>query len=74
MNKLNEKIFKLSEKTEDSLKEAFKEVEKIQKHNENKVLEAFLTCKVSTSHFLESTGYGYEDTGREKLDQLFANI
>lgn len=72
--KVNKKILELAKKAETSLKKSFEYVEKIQKNNENKVLKAFLSCKVSSSHFLESTGYGYDDTGREKLDQLFAKI
>ena len=38
------------------------------------MLESFIKCGISESHFLGTTGYGYNDRGREKLDELFADI
>jgi cystathionine beta-lyase family protein involved in aluminum resistance len=43
-------------------------------HNQARVLEAFKELKVDETCFHDSTGYGYDDSGREKLDRLFARI
>lgn len=55
-------------------KERFDKVEKIKEYNQQKVLESFIKCGISESHFVGTTGYGYNDRGREKLDELFADI
>ena len=61
-------------KIEKNLEPKFKEIEEIQSKNENKVLKSFLECKIGTSDFVETSGYGYYDSGREKLDRLFSKI
>jgi len=54
--------------------ENFRCVEKISEFNTLKVLEAMRRLKISDAHFKTSTGYAYGDIGREKLDELFAEI
>lgn len=54
--------------------EKFKEIEKIKEYNQQKVLKSFMECEISESHFNGTTGYGYNDRGREKLEELFSNI
>lgn len=48
--------------------------EKVAEKNLVKVLEAFRKENVSTQHFCSTTGYGYNDMGRDKLEQLYARI
>ncbi len=72
--KFNENLLNLANETEEGLKENFKNINLISQHNENKVLKAFLECKVSSSHFTQSTGYAYDDFGRDKLDELYSKI
>ncbi len=55
-------------------KSKFEEIEKIKEFNQQKVLSAFINCGISESHFVGTTGYGYNDRGREKLDWLFSCI
>jgi len=50
----------------------FARMEEICAHNEEKVLHAMTECRVSESHFSGSTGYGYDDRGRETLDAVYA--
>lgn len=69
---ISDNILELSKKAEERCKEAFARIEEIQLYNEAKVLKAFSECKVSESHLIGSTGYGYGDRGREVLDQVFA--
>ena len=52
----------------------FKKFEPIALENTKKVLEAFKECQVSDYHFTGTTGYGYNDVGREKLDEVFAYV
>ena len=51
---------------------AFEQIEKISEYNQQKVLAAFIECGVSEMHLGLSTGYGYDDAGRETLDRVVA--
>lgn len=52
----------------------FKKFEPIALANTEKVLNAFRECQLLDYHFNPSSGYGYNDVGREKLDQIFAHV
>ena len=54
--------------------ESFARVDEISERNTSKVLDAMRQLKISDAHFKTSTGYAYGDIGREKLDELFAQI
>ena len=54
--------------------ENFRHVEEVSEFNTLKVLDAMRRLKVSDAHFKTSTGYAYGDIGREKLDELFAEV
>lgn len=70
MNNLDE-IIKNSEK---ELEEEYKKIDKICEFNSNKVLNAFKKNKVSETHFSQTTGYGYGDTGRDTLENVYSDI
>ena len=53
---------------------AFSRVEKIAFENQKKVMEAFREYKVSDSYFAGTTGYGYDDKGRDMLDKIYARV
>lgn len=53
---------------------AFRHIDEITEYNQQKVLSAFIKNGVSESHFVETTGYGYGDRGRETLDRVLADI
>lgn len=55
-------------------KAKFDEIDSIAEYNQQKVLSAFINNRVSETDFAGSTGYGYGDTGREKLDRIYADI
>lgn len=42
--------------------------------NQRKVLDAFRSNRIASNHFFPSTGYGYDDVGREKLSKVFADV
>ncbi len=71
---LDKRLIKLAEKAEKQAKAAFDRIEDIASYNEAKVLRAFIKNGVSESHFKGSTGYGYDDRGREVLDAVFADV
>ncbi len=72
--KLDEQLSTLSKQCEQDCAIPFAVIEEVQAYNEAKVLSAFMNCGVSDVHFKGSTGYGYGDLGRDKLDELFAMI
>ncbi len=71
---IKEEVIKLGEIVLDETVAQMKEAETIAEYNEIKVLKAFNTCNVSERHFMETTGYGYNDDGRDTLELLFSTI
>lgn len=67
-------INKLIEKAENQLQDLFKKAEQIALYNQEKVLKAFQKHQIALRHFYPSTGYGYGDEGRDKLNDLIADV
>lgn len=67
-------INKLILQAEQELSGKFKNIEDIALNNQNKVLEAFRKNKIALRHFSSTTGYGYDDIGRDMLCTLFADV
>lgn len=65
---------KWAEAAEEQVAPQFKLIDKIVERNQWKVIRAFQKHKVSDFHFSGSTGYGYNDTGREVLDLVYADV
>lgn len=65
-------LARLSDEAESSLSPRFRQIESIQRYNQQKMLAAFNRAGVSESHFAASTGYGYGDAGRDVLDRVYA--
>jgi len=62
----------LARQAEEDAAPVFSKIEKTTEYNQNKVLSAFIRGGVSERHFHATTGYGYGDEGRDKLDEVFA--
>lgn len=62
------------EKCEEVLKDQFKYVDQVAFLNQKKVLDAFVSCKISAQSFSGTTGYGYDDVGRDNLAKLYAKV
>ncbi|HET7629148.1 MAG TPA: methionine gamma-lyase family protein [Bacillales bacterium] len=60
--------------TEHKIAPIHREIERIAEINQKKVLDGFRRRKVSESHFHPSTGYGYDDAGRDTLEAVYADI
>ena len=67
-------VWKIAEEAEAELDEVFKRIDHIAQLNTIKVMEAFQDNKVSESCFAGTSGYGYDDVGREVLDKVYAQV
>ena len=59
---------------EEQLKEQFSQIDEVSFFNQKKVIEAFRENRVSTNMFAGTTGYGYDDKGRDTLCKLYADV
>lgn len=71
---MDEKIIKLVNDSEKELDEEFKKIDEICEYNSLKVLNAFWSNKLSEAHFSQTTGYGYDDIGRDVIEKIYAEI
>lgn len=60
--------------TEKELKQEFEKIDEISFYNSKKVLDAFKKYNLSEKDFVSSTGYGYGDIGREKIEKIYSEI
>ena len=67
-------VYAYGEKVIEKLKDRFDEIDKVAEYNQAKVLSAFRKNRVSATCFAASTGYGYNDEGRDKLEQVYADV
>ena len=67
-------IRSLADKAEEALSEIYREIEIVSRENTEHVLDCFRECEISESLFTPSTGYGYGDFGRDRIDELAAKI
>lgn len=72
MFKFDERIEEFSNKALLEAKIEFENIDEITEYNQRKMLKAFIDNGVSETIFAESTGYGYNDRGREIIDRVFA--
>ncbi|WP_303815911.1 methionine gamma-lyase family protein [Selenomonas ruminantium] len=70
----SQKIVDLKKEVLAQSQELFAHVDAIAEENTLKVLDAMRECKVSDAHFNTTSGYAYDDIGRSKLEELYANI
>ena len=71
---IDENIIKKSEEIDNNLYETFKKIDSIKVHNQYKIIHAMQESRISDQHFNWTTGYGYNDIGREKLEEVYAKI
>ena len=71
---ISEKLIKLSEEAEKELIPTFNRIDKISALWSSKVLKAFQDVDINTTDFNEVVGYGYEDSGRDKLEEVYAHV
>lgn len=71
---ISEEVYNFSEKIVEELKGRFEKVDKIAEYNQLKVIAAMQKNKVAEAHFNTTTGYGYNDLGRETLEKVYADV
>lgn len=71
---ISEQVRALAVQAEEGLKEQFARIDAIAEANTHRVLAAFRDHRVAESYFAGTTGYGYDDLGRDRLDQIYADL
>lgn len=71
---INKEIEELVNNTENEIKPILEEVDKLSEYNSIKVIKAFQKNRVSEVHFTSTTGYGYDDIGRDCVESVFADV
>ena len=71
---ISEETINLIKKCETEVQDEFKKINEICEYNSLKVLKAFHDNNLSEVHFGETTGYGYDDIGREAIEKIYSQI
>lgn len=71
---IDEEVFKLGEEISNELSERFAKIDKTAEYNQLKVIKAFQECNASEACLYGTTGYGYNDIGRDTLEEIYAHI
>ena len=69
---ISRETWSYGQKIEESLKERFAAIDETAEYNQLKVLGAMQRCRVSDIHFAATSGYGYNDLGRDTLEEVYA--
>lgn len=69
---IKDSILALAKEAEEAVKEAFGRIEEVRETNQLKVIRALQLERLSDTHFAGTTGYGYNDKGRETLEAVYA--
>lgn len=72
MNNFSESTKKIIAEAEAAAKEEFLRIDEVALFNQAKVLSAFSDNRISAAHLVGTTGYGYDDMGRDALDKVYA--
>ncbi len=67
-------VFAMAERAEKRCEKRFREIDRVAQQNTLRVMAAFQDHRVSEACFAGTTGYGYDDLGRETLDQIYAQL
>lgn len=71
---LTDQVIELGKRAEENVKESFDAINKTAEYNQVKVMRAFSNHRVSEAHLGMSTGYGYDDLGRDTLEKIYADV
>ena len=67
-------VIRETRRIEEELQPLFLDIDTVREYNSLKVLDAMRRVRLSDTHFAWNTGYGYNDSGREKTEEIFSNI
>lgn len=71
---IGKKVLDYVQTAENQVAELFSDLDDIAAYNQYKVLDAFQKCRITDVHFSWTTGYGYNDPGREALEKVYAKV
>ena len=71
---INSDVLNISDEIINNLSQRFQKIDKIAEYNQLKVVSAFQKNKVAEEHFNTTTGYGYNDIGRDTLEKVYADV
>lgn len=71
---MNYKLEELARDVEKEIKPIFEKIERICEENSKKVLEAFQQCDLQENHLNSSTGYGIDEPGRNKIEEIYSHV
>lgn len=71
---IDEKVLAFGKEIEEGLKERFQAIDETAEYNQLKVIKAMQDNRVSDIHFAATTGYGYNDLGRDTLESVYASV
>lgn len=71
---VSDAVFAMSQDVMSGIAPSFERIEKIRESNQLRVFQAFWNARISDTHFGMPTGYGYDDVGREKIEQMYAEL
>ena len=71
---ISDRVLKIASEAEDSLRDRFDQIDEVAEYNQLKVLNAMRKNHVSEAHLGTSTGYAYDDIGRDTLEQVYADV
>nr|MCR5309494.1 methionine gamma-lyase family protein [Bacilli bacterium] len=74
LEQIDKNILSLAEQSDKDLENIYKEIDRVSMVNSNRILSAFISNKVSYTDFADINGYGNYDTGRDKLEAIFATV
>ncbi len=70
----SQRLTELTKKAERELEPYFRRIDEISYYNTNKIMDAFREHRVAATNFDTTSGYGYDDRGREVLDEIWADV
>ena len=74
LEQIDKTILHLAKRSDEDLKDIYKKIDDIALANSNRILSAFIENKVSYTDFADINGYGNYDSGRDKLEKIFATV
>ncbi len=69
---ISKEVYAYGQKIEAELKDRFEQIDETAEYNQLKVVQAMQKCRVSDIHFAGTSGYGYNDLGRDTLEEVYA--
>lgn len=74
ISEIKPRVYEMADCAEAQIRPIFDQIDRVAQENTRKVMEAFQDQRVSEACFAGTTGYGYDDLGRETLDRIYAQI